>query len=614
MSSKAKPIKKTHHEHHGVARKSKTKTWMLISFVLAIALVISIFTNGFNFNGIGLAKNILQKESEKSKNQDVKVNLDNALDLLNYVESVIENEKKSTKTTNTDYKGKKVKLDFYVMSQCPYGTQVEDAVKPVLDKLGDAVDFSINFIATDLGDGTFQSLHGNSEVLGNIVQLCAIKYEPKKYMDLIVCMNKNANAIPNNWESCAKENGLNVDKIKSCYESDEGKKLHSESIKKSEAVNARGSPTMYINDKLYSGGRDTTSFFRALCTELENHPGCAEIPKPKEVNLVILNDKECIECQQFNSLGDQLKSLFPGLKIKTLDYNDKDGKILYENLKLKNLPAFLFDKSVEEGEGYNNVRAYLEQVGDYYNLRIGATYDPMSEICDDNKDNRDNDAKIDCEDEECKSYWKCMEKKDKPEVQLFVMSHCPFGTQMEKGILPVVELLGNKIEFNVRFVYYAMHGEVEVKEQLKQYCIQKEQNDKFIPYLKCFLEAGETDKCLTQEKIDTTKLNSCVEKSDAEFEVTKKFNDKTSWLSGRYPLFNTDKELNERYGVQGSPTLVVNDVVVETARDPKSLLDTICLGFKTKPEECNKELPTTGFSEGFGYNEQDTNTLAGCGV
>jgi hypothetical protein len=29
----------------------------------------------------------------------------------------------------------KVKLEFYVMSQCPYGTQVEDAVKPALDSL-----------------------------------------------------------------------------------------------------------------------------------------------------------------------------------------------------------------------------------------------------------------------------------------------------------------------------------------------------------------------------------------------------------------------------------------------------------------------------------------------
>ncbi|MEM3373913.1 MAG: hypothetical protein QXE31_01705 [Candidatus Woesearchaeota archaeon] len=612
MSTKSKPIKKSHTEFHGVARKSNKKTWMLISGILAIALIISIFTNGFYFNNLKLAENILKKESQKITNSEAKSKLNNALESLSSAISLIESEKKSS--TSSTYTGKKVKLEFYVMSQCPYGIQVENAVKPVLDKLGDAVDFSINFIATDLGNGQFQSLHGQNEVLGNIVQLCAMKYEPKKYMDLIVCMNKNAAQIPDNWESCARENGLNVDKIKSCYVGDEGKQLHSESIKKSETVKATGSPTMYINGKQYNGGRDTTSFFRALCAEIPDHKACSEIPKPKDVNLIIINDKQCAQCQQYNSLADQLKSLFPGLKTKILDYEEQEGQKLYNELNLKFLPVFLFDKSVEEGEGYSNVQMYLDKVGDYYSLRIGANYDPKAEVCNDGKDNRDNDGKVDCQDDECKNYWQCMEKKDKPEVQLFVMSHCPFGTQMEKGILPVVELLGNKIDFKVRFVYYAMHGEVEVKEQIRQYCIQKEQSDKYLSYLKCFLEAGETDKCLTQANIDKTKLDTCYEKTDKEFNVMANFNDKTTWLSGRYPLFNIDKQLNEKYGVQGSPTLVVNDVVVETARDPNSLLKTICTGFKEQPSECDKQLPTTGFSAGFGYNEADTNTLAGCGV
>ena len=70
-------------------------------------------------------------------------------------------------------------------------------------------------------------------------------------------------------------------------------------------------------------------------------------------------------------------------------------------------------------------------------------------------------------------------KSDKPTVELFVMSHCPFGTQAEKGILPVVNLLGDKIDMEFKFVYYAMHGELEVVEQHNQYCIQEEQNDKY---------------------------------------------------------------------------------------------------------------------------------------
>ena len=77
-------------------------------------------------------------------------------------------------------------------------------------------------------------------------------------------------------------------------------------------------------------------------------------------------------------------------------------------------------------------------------------------------------------------------KTDKPVVELFVMAYCPYGTQAEKGILPAVRTLGNKIDFKVRFVYYAMHGEKEVKENLNQYCIQKEQPDKYLE-ISCML-------------------------------------------------------------------------------------------------------------------------------
>src|SRR5512136_1194294 len=58
-------------------------------------------------------------------------------------------------------------VDFYVMSQCPYGVQVEDGIKPVLDKLGSSVKFSLNFIGNGDSKSTFQSLHGANEVNGD---------------------------------------------------------------------------------------------------------------------------------------------------------------------------------------------------------------------------------------------------------------------------------------------------------------------------------------------------------------------------------------------------------------------------------------------------------------
>jgi len=207
-------------------------------------------------------------------------------------------------------------------------------------------------------------------------------------------------------------------------------------------------------------------------------------------------------------------------------------------------------------------------------------------------------------------------KSDKPEVELFIMSHCPYGTQAEKGILPVAKVLGDDINFKIKFVYYAMHGETEVKEQLNQYCIQKEQNDKYLDYLYCFLDAGDGETCLATTDIDTTKLKTCTDAADEEFEITKNFEDQASWLSGRYPLFNTDKADNEKYQVGGSPTLVINGKVVSSARDSASLLKTICGAFNTEPEACTQEFSATAPGAGFGWDttSQNNAAIAGCGV
>lgn len=192
-------------------------------------------------------------------------------------------------------------------------------------------------------------------------------------------------------------------------------------------------------------------------------------------------------------------------------------------------------------------------------------------------------------------------KSDKPAVELFVMSYCPYGTQIEKGIVPVVEKLGKAIDFKIKFVNYAMHEEREIKENLLQYCIDKEDNAKLLPYLKCFLKSDESAKCLAETKVNTDKVNACVKASDEKFKVTAKYQDKANW-GGQFPPFDVHKSDNEKYGVQGSPTLVINGEQVETGRSSAELLKTICSAFNKVPEACSAKLsdaqPAPGFGEG----------------
>lgn len=203
-------------------------------------------------------------------------------------------------------------------------------------------------------------------------------------------------------------------------------------------------------------------------------------------------------------------------------------------------------------------------------------------------------------------------KTDKPVIELFVMSYCPYGTQIEKGIIPVIELLGNKVDFELKFVSYAMHDKKEIDENLRQSAINQIAPDKLIPYLKCFLQDSKADDCVKSLGLDTARIQTTMAETDQKFEITKKFEDKSSWV-GQYPPFDVNKADNTKYNVQGSPTLIINGVASQANRDPQSLLTAVCNAFNTAPEQCSKKLATDQPSAGFGYNPStDNSTNAQC--
>lgn len=198
-------------------------------------------------------------------------------------------------------------------------------------------------------------------------------------------------------------------------------------------------------------------------------------------------------------------------------------------------------------------------------------------------------------------------------VELFVMSHCPYGTQIEKGILPVLKTLGDKVDFELKFCDYAMHGETEIKEQLNQYCIQKNEPKKFTTYLECFLDKGDGDSCLKTTGINTTKMNSCVATTDQEFQITDNFENNVGYR-GRYPGFNIYKVETAEYAVSGSPTLVINGKKISSGRDSNTLLKNICAGYENPPAECDTVLTSAAPAPGFGFGGTASGaTAAECG-
>ncbi|MBN2854349.1 hypothetical protein JXK06_02325 [Patescibacteria group bacterium] len=202
-------------------------------------------------------------------------------------------------------------------------------------------------------------------------------------------------------------------------------------------------------------------------------------------------------------------------------------------------------------------------------------------------------------------------KNDKPVVELFVMSHCPYGTQMEKGILPAIRALGDTVDFQLKFNNYAMHGEVELIEQINQYCIMTEQEDVYFDYLDCFLVAGDSASCLASAKVDTKKMENCFAKTDGEYNIISDFENKVGY-QGNYPSFNIFKDDNIKYGVGGSPTLVINGQTISSSRDSASLLYTICSAFNTQPDACFASLSSASPAPGFGTGTTANSAAAEC--
>ena len=202
-------------------------------------------------------------------------------------------------------------------------------------------------------------------------------------------------------------------------------------------------------------------------------------------------------------------------------------------------------------------------------------------------------------------------KNDKPVIELFVMSHCPYGTQMEKGILPVIEALGDSVDFQVKFNSYAMHGEVEIIEQMNQYCIMTEQEDLYLDYLTCFLVAGDSSSCLASTKIDVNKMESCFEATENEYKIVDDFENKVGY-QGNYPGFSLQEADNTKYGVGGSPTLVINGQTISSGRDSASLLYTICSAFNNQPDACFSPLSSASPAPGFGTGTTNAATNVEC--
>jgi len=201
-------------------------------------------------------------------------------------------------------------------------------------------------------------------------------------------------------------------------------------------------------------------------------------------------------------------------------------------------------------------------------------------------------------------------KADTPKAEAFVMSHCPYGLQFMKAFVPVMDLLKDKADLQIGFVDYIMHGVDELNDNNRIYCIQKETPGKLTEYLRCYVQQKDYETCLQEAGIEKATIDTCIKNIDEEYNLTKIF----EASEDRFPKYPIETDLNEQYGVRGSPTFVINGQVISVSRSAEAIKEAICSAFNNPPKECDTQLSTSAESPGFGAigNGQGADSSGSC--
>jgi len=191
-------------------------------------------------------------------------------------------------------------------------------------------------------------------------------------------------------------------------------------------------------------------------------------------------------------------------------------------------------------------------------------------------------------------------KQDAAQALLFVMSFCPYGNQAEGAMLPVANLLKGIADIQVHYVIYSnystgypnycldkenkycsMHGIQELNQDVRELCVEKYQKDKYWDFVsavntQCTAQNADTcwENVAKSVSIDTAKVKTC-QKDEA------------------LTILAQEVQLDQAFGVSGSPQLVINGVEYSGARTAEGYKTGVCSGFNTAPASCSQTLQSS---------------------
>jgi hypothetical protein len=279
------------------------------------------------------------------------------------------------------------------------------------------------------------------------------------------------------------------------------------------------------------------------------------------------------------------------------------------NNQLSSTPASLGSVSRESGLVKIKIKIGTSEF-DSYATRDGKLLFPQvfdMSGAESNSENSDSTATSSQTLEEAEA---AVNKSDSPMLEAYIVARCPYGLQMQRAIADAVINMPDLAQY-VKILYMgsvsgntitSMHGDEEAKENLRQICIREEQPAKYWNYVSCQMKAAGTENsCATSTGVDVAKLNACVSDTSRGVAYAQK-----------------DFDLNTKYNITGSPTLVLNGAVIDESpfggRSSNGVKTMVCAGFNSKAGFCSTELNTAGAAVSFSedYADAGSTTDANC--
>ncbi len=186
---------------------------------------------------------------------------------------------------------------------------------------------------------------------------------------------------------------------------------------------------------------------------------------------------------------------------------------------------------------------------------------------------------------------KFLEKRDVPKIIVFTMPFCPACNMFYPNLVKLYDEFKDYVKFEIYPSEIQIHGDLEVLEALREYCMINKSIDNYFKHLKCYINLNSSE-CFNEKEPDKVfnclfeKYEKCYEKNDEIEKCVKELNRSVEYLPFRAKL-NFVSEINSKYNIFATPTIIINDKKVNLdIRDYNQIKKIVCNAFLNPPNIC----------------------------